>query len=110
MFSSEIAAVGDFDTVSIFRSMGVRVYPVNADSEGEAVFSRVLKEGYDVIFLTERLAEKWSSLVEEVRLKWSPMVVLIPDQRGSTGLAFRNVRETIRRAIGADILKEAEKD
>ena len=110
MFSTKIAAVGDFDTVLMFRSLGIAVYPVDDGPDGEEVFSRILKEGYQVIFLTERLAEKWSGLLRKVRSEWTPMVVLIPDQRGSTGLALQSVRETVRKAIGADVLKETDKD
>ncbi len=106
MFSSKIAVVGDFDTVSIFRSVGVMVYPVD-EGEGEhEVIEQVFEEDYKIIFLTERLAEKYSSLLDKIDSETFPMVVLIPDQRGSTGLAFRRIRETVKKAIGADILKE----
>jgi len=105
MFSSKIAVVGDFDTVLIFKSVGVSVYPVDeGKSEGEVV-EQVFQEDYQIIFLTERLAEKYSSLVDKTDSETFPMIVLIPDQKGSTGLAFRRIRETVKKAIGADILK-----
>lgn len=105
MFSSKIAVVGDFDTVSIFKSVGVTVYPVDEGKSEDEVVEQVFQEDYQIIFLTERLAEKYSSLVDKTDSETFPMIVLIPDQKGSTGLAFRRIRETVKKAIGADILK-----
>jgi V/A-type H+-transporting ATPase subunit F len=106
MHSSKIAAVGDFDSISIFRSMGVRVYVVDENQEDRSYFEQVLKEGYQIVFLTERLGEKWRDLLKEVETRIVQTVVLIPDQKGKTGFAMGKVRETVKNAIGADILKE----
>lgn len=105
MFSSEIAVVGDFDTVAIFKSVGVMVYPVDEGKDEHEIVEQVFQKDYKIIFLTEKLAEKYSSLIDQTDSETFPMVVLIPDQRGSTGLALRRIRETVKKAIGADILK-----
>jgi V/A-type H+-transporting ATPase subunit F len=110
MHSSKICAIGDHDTVLIFRSLGVRVYPVTGVSEASEVFSQSVKEGFQVIFLTEKLAQKMGDALAKVNLNWTPMVAVIPDCHGSTGYAFERVRETVKKAIGADIFKETEED
>jgi vacuolar-type H+-ATPase subunit F/Vma7 len=110
MHSSKICAIGDFDTVSVFRSLGVRVYPVSDVPEAVADFNQAIKEGVHVIFLTEKLAQKMEDALGKVNLNWTPMVAIIPDCHGSTGYAFQRVRETVKKAVGADIFKDTEKD
>jgi V/A-type H+-transporting ATPase subunit F len=110
MYSSKICAIGDYDTVLIFRSLGVRVYPVSDVSEAGKFFNQSVKEGFHVIFLTEKLAQQMGDVLEKVNLNWTPMVAVIPDCHGSTGHAFERVRETVKKAIGADIFKETEED
>ncbi|MCJ7813468.1 hypothetical protein MUP95_09175 [bacterium] len=106
MISSKIAAVGDFDSVTLFKSMGVHVYTVEDDVKGKEHFIQVLKQGFDVVFLTERLGEKWSDVLKEVDVKRKPTVILVPDQKGSTGFAWDRIRGIVKKAVGADILKE----
>jgi V/A-type H+-transporting ATPase subunit F len=106
MHSPKICAIGDYDTVMIFRSLGIRVYPVTDVSEAGTIFNQSVKEGFHVIFLTEKLARDMGDVLKKVNLTWTPMVAVIPDCHGSTGYAFERVRETVKKAIGADIFKE----
>ncbi len=106
MFSTKIAAVGDFDSVLMFQSMGVQVYAVEESTKGREHFLQILKQGFEIVFLTERLGEKWSDIIQEAGIKRKPAVVLIPDQKGSTGFALSRIRDIVKKAVGADILKE----
>ena len=106
MFSTKIAAVGDFDSVLIFRSMGVQVYAVDESAKGKERFAEILKQNFEIVFLTERLGEKWSDILQEVNIRRKPTVVLVPDQKGSTGFALDWIRNVVKKAVGADILKE----
>lgn len=108
MHSSKICAIGDFDTVLMFRSLGIPVFFIEEFGEVETVFEQVVQEGYHVIFLTEKIAERIPDVLDKINLDWTPMVVLIPDCHGTTGYAFERVRETVKKAIGADIFKETE--
>ena len=110
MNSSKVCAIGDFDTISMFQSLGIQVYPVEQISEARTIFEQVVKEGYHVIFLTEKMAEQMSDMLDRINLNWTPMVALVPDYHGSTGYAFERVRETVKKAIGADIFKETEEE
>lgn len=106
MLSSKIAAVGDFDSVFIFQAMGVHIHVIEDNAKGKERFMQVLKEGYEIVFLTERFGEKWSELLREVEIRRTPTVVLVPDQKGSTGFALNRIRDVVKKAVGADILKE----
>jgi V/A-type H+-transporting ATPase subunit F len=110
MHSSKICAIGDFNTVSIFRSLGIQVFFLEELSEATTVFEQVIKEEYHVIFLTEKIAEQIPDVLDKINLNWTPMVVLVPDYHGTTGYAFERVRETVKKAIGADIFKETKED
>ena len=106
MFTSKIAAVGDFDSILIFRSMGMQVFAVEDNAEGKERFAQVLKQGFEIVFLTERLGEKWNDILQEVSVRRTPTVVLVPGQEGSTGFALEQIRTIVKKAVGADILKE----
>lgn len=106
MLSTKIAAVGDLDSVLIFRSMGVQVYAVEDNAKGKDHFTQILKQGFEIVFLTERLGERWSDILQDVNFKKNPTVVLVPDQKGSTGFALDWIRDVVKKAVGADILKE----
>lgn len=110
MQSSKICAIGDFETVSIFRSLGIQVFLIEEFGEAATVFDQVVREGYHVVFLTEKIAEQIPDALDKINLNWTPMVVLIPDYHGSTGYAFERVREVVKKAIGADIFKETEEE
>jgi len=104
--SSKAAVVGDADTVLLFRSAGFDGWVMDNTAEDEKRFARLLKEDYALIFIVETLAEKWASLLDKVRSQAFPMVVLIPGPGGSQGKAVERMRETVKRAVGVDIMKE----
>jgi V/A-type H+-transporting ATPase subunit F len=104
--SSKAAVVGDADMVLLFRSAGFDGWAMDGSAEDEKQFTRLLKEDYTLIFIAEPLAEKWVSLLDRVRSQTFPMVVLIPGPKGSLGHAMKRVRETVKRAVGVDIMKE----
>lgn len=106
MNTSNIAVIGDRDSVLCFKAVGVEVFPARNPGEAEKIFRRLLKEKYVVIFITEQLAKGLEEELEEVAYKPLPSVVLIPNNKGSLGLASARIRETVKKAVGADIFAE----
>ena len=105
---SKVAVIGDRESVLLFKAAGVRVYPVKEIHEAEQAFDDLVRSDYVVIFITEELAEKISHRLQEYALKPLPVVVPIPNIRGSVGYGFDRVRDTVKKAVGADILKHKE--
>jgi len=94
--------------VLCFRAVGVEVFPTHDPEEAKKIFRRLLKQKYIVIFITEQLAQDLDEEIEEVAYEPLPSVVLIPNNKGSLGLAAARMRETVTKAVGADIFANKE--
>lgn len=101
-----MAVIGDRDSVLLFKSAGIRVAPASNTQEARKVFDELVEANFAVIFITEQLAAGMQDRIEEIALGPLPSVVLIPNNKGSLGLGLKRVRETVKKAVGADILRE----
>lgn len=104
--ATNIAAVGERDLILPFKAIGVQIFPVRGIEEVRGVMSRLIREDYGLILITEDLASKLEDLLKEVSTQPTPSIVPIPSSGGSTGFALGRLRETIKKAVGADILAE----
>ncbi len=106
----KIAAFGEKDIISIFKSAGVDIFPVNGDkdkiSEVEDRLRQLVSEGYGIIFMTETTASKLDNLVREYANEVVPSIVVIPGLGERNNYAVNNLRRAIIKAVGADIMVE----
>ena len=105
---SSIAALGDADTVFAFKSVGADAYAVDG-AEAAREKLRILARNYDIIFITEQLAEKIPDLIARYKTRAFPAVIPVPSSGGSTGYGKRSIRADVEKAIGTDILRIEEK-
>lgn len=102
--SMRIGAVGEEDAVLVFRAIGASVIPALTGDEATAALHRLYQEGVPVVFITEAAAR----LIPETLQKYEQMpgmaVIPIPGIRGTDGYGARRVRDSVIKAIGADIL------
>ena len=105
---SSITALGDADTVFAFKAVGADAYPVTDEKEAREKM-RLLARNYDIIFITEQLAEKLPDLIARYKTRPFPTVIPLPSASGSTGYGKRSVKEDVEKAIGTDILQVEEK-
>jgi len=85
--------------------LGIETYP--ADSEPEARIALEAASGKRepaLIFITERLAVDLQPEIKKLNQKPDINVVLIPDNRGSTGLAISQIHSLVRNSIGAEVI------
>ena len=107
---SKIAFIGDRDSVWGFRAFGIAAIPV-ADADGARdAFAAAVREGYAIIFVTEDVYEACSEQILEYRDQAIPTVTLLPNVRGSRGLAADEIHQAVSAAIGADILADSGND
>ncbi len=106
----KVAAFGEEDIISIFKSAGVDIFPVNGDkdkiSEAEDRLRQLVSEGYGIIFMTETIASKLDNLVREYANEVMPSIVVIPGLGERNNYAVNNLRRAIIKAVGADIMAE----
>ena len=105
---SSSAALGDADTVFAFKAVGVDAYPVTSEAEAREKL-RLLARNYDIIFITEQLAEELSDLIARYKTRPFPAVIPLPSSSGSTGYGRRLIKADVEKAIGTDILQVEEK-
>ena len=101
---SEIAMIGDRDSILGFKALGVAIFPINTKDESVETLQEVVKQEYKVAFITEQMAPSPEEIARIVGDRTFPVVTMIPSNRGSTGLAMQRLKMLVRKAAGADIL------
>jgi V/A-type H+-transporting ATPase subunit F len=105
MQSDEIAIIGDPDTVTGFRMVGISNY---AQPESPAATRQVLMDFFrdpqmGLILITEPLAKDVEETIMELSAAPVPVIMAIPDRQGPTGTYEEILRELIRKAVGIEI-------
>ncbi len=108
MSTPDVAVVGDKDSILCFRAIGVSTFPVSEAAEARSVVRKLIQERVSVIFVTEQIAQGMMDLVDELARESLPSIVLIPNNQGTLGLGMDRIRQTVTKAVGADIFGKGE--
>lgn len=106
----KVGVIGDRDTTIAFKALGIDTFPVDTDESAENIVKKLVKENYAVIFITEQIAENIMMTIEEYNKNLIPSIILIPGNKGTLGIAKRNLEKSVERATGVDILFERKGD
>ena len=103
--SDKIAVIGDIDTVTGFRLVGVSecATPKSPDETRELLYYFFRDPRMGLIIITEPLAKEVEDTVVELSQSPVPVILLISDRTGSTGTYEAILKELIRRAVGIEI-------
>ncbi len=104
MSEYKIAALGDRDSVLGFRALGLDVFPADDLDTCKNLLSRLARENYAIIYLTEGYAKDMAPEIARYKDAVTPAVILIPGKEGSLGIGMAAVKDAVERAVGADIL------
>ena len=99
-----IAVVGDQDSVLGFQALGLDVYPAETVDQARETLHRLAKANTAIIYLTEQLAQGLEPELARYKDELTPAIILIPGKDGSLGIGMDNVKRSVERAVGADIL------
>ena len=99
------AVIGDRESVLGFMSAGFSVAAADGAEEAANALRRFVGEDHAVIFITEDTARLIADEIERYRSKPIPAIILIPGKNGSLGIGMANIKSSVERAVGADILK-----
>src|SRR4030065_1329157 len=106
----KVAAFGEKDIISIFKSAGIYIFPVKGDkekiSEAEDRLKQLVSEGYGIIFMTETIALKLDDLLKEYVNETVPSIVVIPGLGERNDYAVNNLRRAIIKAVGGESIAE----
>ena len=107
----KMAMMGETMTAGIFGVLGIETHIVT-DPEKEIVQAKkqlrrwIHSKEYGAIFITEELSLHLEDILDEVTYAYLPSIILIPDIKGSKGLAESIIRETLKKAAGRDIMAD----
>ncbi|MGE5484599.1 MAG: V-type ATP synthase subunit F [Ignavibacteriales bacterium] len=101
---SRVAVIGNNDAVLGFKALGVTVFPVSTAEQAEKALLEASKREYSVVFITEPYAARIEPVIRDVRSRPSPVVTVIPDNRGNLGLGMKRIKTQVEKAIGVDII------
>lgn len=104
----KIAVMGDKDSILGFKAIGFDIYPTNNKEETASTLNSLVEDGYALIYITEETANGITEEISKYRDGYFPAIILIPGSKGSMGIGMKFVKESIEKAVGADILAQDE--
>jgi V/A-type H+-transporting ATPase subunit F len=104
---AKIGVMGDADSVMGFKTLGIDTFSVT-DEEAPRMIHKLAREKYAVIFITEKTARLASEAVSRYKNVAYPAIIPIPGNYGTTGLGMAALKANVEKAIGVDILFNAE--
>jgi V/A-type H+-transporting ATPase subunit F len=105
MSSDKIAVIGDRDTVTGFRLVGVSecAVPKSPGETRDLLYQFFKDPTMGLIIITEPLAAEVEDTIVELSQSPIPVILLVPDRNGTTGAYETVLKELIRRAVGIEI-------
>ena len=74
-----IAVLGDYDSIYGFAALGLDIFPEEDPEEAAKKLHELAGGSYAVVYITEKLAEELSAVIEKYRERVFPAI--IPDSR-----------------------------
>ena len=99
-----MAVMGDYDSIYGFAALGLKVHPVTDPQEGEKILKTLAEEGCGVVYITEALAAQMGDAIARYEEALLPAIIPIPGSFGNTGLGMAQVKKSVERAVGSDII------
>jgi len=99
----KIAVIGDYDSIYGFATLGIDIFAVTQE-DAKGTLYKLIHGDYKVIYITEALADLLAEDVAKYAEEITPAIILIPGVSGNTGAGIKNVRESVEKAVGSDIL------
>ena len=100
----KIAVMGDQDSIYGFAAIGLDTFPVDSTTEAAKQLKELADGRYAVIYITESLQAELESEIDNYISSQLPAIIPIPGVSGNTGKGMRNVKKSVERAVGSDII------
>jgi len=100
----KVAVIGDRDSIYGFAALGLDTYPVTGREEAAKALKTVCDGAYAVIYITESVYSQLQDIIERYITSYLPAIIPIPGVAGNTGIGMGNVKKSVERAVGSDII------
>ncbi|WMI80308.1 V-type ATP synthase subunit F [Anaerotignum sp. MB30-C6] len=101
---SKVGIIGDKDSILGFLALGIDIFPAYNADEVKKTIHKLAEKDYAIIYITEKASLMAKESIAKYKDFELPAIIVIPGVGGSMGLGMNEVRESAKRAIGADIL------
>ncbi len=98
------AVMGPYDSIYGFAALGLDTVPVSDPEEARQKLRELAASDFAVIYMTEGLAAQIESEVNRYKEQKLPAIILIPGISGNTGEGVKNVKLSVEKAVGSDII------
>ncbi len=98
------AVMGPYDSIYGFAALGLDTVPISDPDEGRKKLRDLAAEDFAVIYITEGLAAQMQQEINRYKEQQLPAIILIPGISGNTGEGVRNVKLSVEKAVGSDII------
>ena len=100
----KIGVVGDRESILGFKAVGLDVFPCTEADEAKKIVRKIAKEDFAIIYVTEEFYQYMDEEIAEYKDLRLPAIIPVPSRNGSLGIGMQDVRKSVERAVGADIL------
>lgn len=98
-------AVGEKHLVLGFKGVGMDVVPISEPEALRAELMRLARNAeVGLVLVTESMASQAPEALKDFREAGGGILVVIPSHEGSKGFSFEEMRKSVERSIGVDIL------
>lgn len=104
-----VAVLGDSETILAFKALGFVTVAVKDIDEAGRELKKLAKSEMAIIYITEQLYISLEKEIDEYIDSRLPAIIPIPNKDGTLGIGLSNVKKSVERAVGADILFGGEK-
>ena len=98
---SALAAIGDKNAVLAFKSLGLDVFYETGRDGLRTKILELEKKGYCLILIAEKEAELVYDFLQTYDAKPYPVILSIPDGRGTSGFGISKIISNMERAVGS---------
>ena len=99
----KVAVLGDRDSIYGFAAIGIETFPVENAAEASKQLKDLADGQYAVIYITESLQAELEAEIDNYTTSQLPAIIPIQCV-GNTGKGMRNVKKSVERAVGSDII------
>ena len=103
MTNAKTAAVGRPESILLFSAAGIPTVPVTTDSEALHAVRTLIKDGAQIIFLTENFAAVLEEELRAYRMNSYPIILSVPEKSGPSGYSMQKINANMEKALGTNI-------
>jgi V/A-type H+-transporting ATPase subunit F len=102
---SKAVAVGEKHLILGFKGVGFEIVPIDDSAKLMHELNALSRDPeVGLVLVTESMAKDALKAIEEFRMRSPAILTIIPAHEGSKHLSYQEMRKSVERSLGVDIL------